>query len=120
MKESITIDLAGRPLTITTGELAKQADGSVIVQHGDTVVLVTAVAQKEESKNDFPSYRELSGNGIRDRKVSRRFFQAGRETFRLGSTYVTVDRQTAEALVSQRFQKRSAGYRDGPFRRPGE
>ena len=46
MKESVTIDLAGRPLTITTGELAKQADGSVIVQYADTVVLVTAVAAK--------------------------------------------------------------------------
>jgi polyribonucleotide nucleotidyltransferase len=64
MKESITIDLAGRPLTITTGELAKQADGSVIVQYGDTVVLVTAVADKEESKNDFlpltVNYQEMA------------------------------------------------------------
>jgi polyribonucleotide nucleotidyltransferase len=64
MKESVTIDLAGRPLTITTGELAKQADGSVIVQYVDTVVLVTAVAAKEESKNDFlpltVNYQEMA------------------------------------------------------------
>jgi len=64
MKESVTIDLAGRPLTITTGELAKQADGSVIVQYADTVVLVTAVADKEESKNDFlpltVNYQEMA------------------------------------------------------------
>ena len=64
MKESVTIDFAGRPLTITTGELAKQADGSVIVQYVDTVVLVTAVAQKEESKNDFlpltVNYQEMA------------------------------------------------------------
>jgi polyribonucleotide nucleotidyltransferase len=64
MKESVTIDFAGRPLTITTGELAKQADGSVLVQYVDTVVLVTAVAQKEESKNDFlpltVNYQEMA------------------------------------------------------------
>ena len=64
MKESVTIDLAGRPLTITTGELAKQADGSVLVQYADTVVLVTAVAAKEESKNDFlpltVNYQEMA------------------------------------------------------------
>ena len=41
MEESITIELSGRPLTISTGALAKQADGSVVVRYGDTVVLVT-------------------------------------------------------------------------------
>ncbi|HEX2966769.1 MAG TPA: hypothetical protein VHO84_13340 [Syntrophorhabdaceae bacterium] len=64
MKESVTIDFAGRPLTITTGEVAKQADGSVIVQYVDTVVLVTTVAEKEESQNDFlpltVNYQEMS------------------------------------------------------------
>jgi polyribonucleotide nucleotidyltransferase len=64
MKESITIDFAGRPLTINTGELAKQADGSVLVQYADTVVLVTAVAEKEASKNDFlpltVNYQEMA------------------------------------------------------------
>ncbi|HVN96032.1 MAG TPA: polyribonucleotide nucleotidyltransferase [Syntrophorhabdaceae bacterium] len=64
MKESISIDFAGKPLTISTGDLAKQADGSVLVQYGDTVVLVTAVAEKEESTNDFlpltVNYQEMS------------------------------------------------------------
>jgi polyribonucleotide nucleotidyltransferase len=41
-------------VTIETGELAKQADGSVVVSMGDTVVLVTAVARKEvDPKKDF-------------------------------------------------------------------
>src|ERR1041384_4389712 len=38
------VSLAGRELTIETGRMAKQADGSVIVRQGDTMVLVTAVA----------------------------------------------------------------------------
>ncbi len=43
-------------VTLETGELARQADGSVLVTMGDTVVLVTAVARKEAdpSKDFFP------------------------------------------------------------------
>jgi polyribonucleotide nucleotidyltransferase len=41
-------------VTIETGELARQADGSVVVSMGDTVVLVTAVARKDADPNkDF-------------------------------------------------------------------
>jgi polyribonucleotide nucleotidyltransferase len=64
MKESITIEYAGRPLTISTGEVAKQTSGSVIVQYGDTVVLVTAVAESEAKDKDFlpltVNYQEMS------------------------------------------------------------
>ena len=56
--------MGGRPLTISTGELAKQADGSVLVQYGETVVLVTAVAEKREADTDFlpltVNYQEMS------------------------------------------------------------
>ena len=38
------ISFAGKSLSIETGRLAKQADGSVIVRSGDTMVLVTACA----------------------------------------------------------------------------
>ena len=41
-------------VTIETGEMARQADGAVVVTMGDTVVLVTAVARKEaDPKKDF-------------------------------------------------------------------
>ena len=40
--EQFQMDLAGRMLTIETGELAKQAGGAVMVGYGDTRVLVTA------------------------------------------------------------------------------
>jgi polyribonucleotide nucleotidyltransferase len=41
-------------VTLETGELARQADGSVLVTMGETVVLVTAVARKEADPNkDF-------------------------------------------------------------------
>ena len=41
-----TIDWAGRPLTLETGRIARQADGAVMVSYGDTVVLCTVVANK--------------------------------------------------------------------------
>jgi polyribonucleotide nucleotidyltransferase len=41
-------------VTLETGEVARQADGAVVVTMGDTVVLVTAVARKEaDPKKDF-------------------------------------------------------------------
>ena len=43
-----TIDFGGRPLIIETGKIAKQADGAVTVRYGDTVVLVTATAERKE------------------------------------------------------------------------
>ena len=43
-----TIDLGdGKVITIETGVLAKQADGSVTVRIGDTILLATVVATKE-------------------------------------------------------------------------
>ncbi|MCB0271905.1 MAG: polyribonucleotide nucleotidyltransferase [Bdellovibrionales bacterium] len=49
-----TIDFCGRPLTLDTGHMAKQANGAVMVQHGETCVLVTAVCAKDQKEGiDF-------------------------------------------------------------------
>ena len=52
----------GIDLSIETGRMAKQADGSVLVRLGDTVVLVTVVASRTPSDKDFQpifvEYRE--------------------------------------------------------------
>jgi polyribonucleotide nucleotidyltransferase len=50
-----TFDLGdGRMVSIETGKLAKQADGSVVVRMGDTMILATVVSKKEASENvDF-------------------------------------------------------------------
>jgi polyribonucleotide nucleotidyltransferase len=58
----VELEIAGRTLSIETGKLAKQADGSVVVQYGETVVLGTAVrAAPREGIDFFPltvDYRE--------------------------------------------------------------
>ena len=52
---SKTIDLGdGRTINIETGKLAKQADGSVVVKMGDTMLLATVVSATEAAENvDF-------------------------------------------------------------------
>ena len=43
----------GRPLQVEVGQLAKQANGAVLVRYGDTAVLSAAVASKEAKDTDF-------------------------------------------------------------------
>ena len=59
------IDLGGRKITLETGKIAKQANGSVVVRSGDCVVLVSACSAKEPKLNAsfFPltvDYREYT------------------------------------------------------------
>src|SRR5688572_29172254 len=63
LKESIK--LGDRELSVETGKVAKQADGSVVIQYGDTMLLVTAVSARtaKEGLDFFPltvEYRESS------------------------------------------------------------
>ncbi|HEY0099746.1 MAG TPA: polyribonucleotide nucleotidyltransferase [Pyrinomonadaceae bacterium] len=58
-----TIKLGGRDLTVETGRVAKQADGSVVIRYGDTMLLVAAVgaSSPREGIDFFPltvEYRE--------------------------------------------------------------
>jgi polyribonucleotide nucleotidyltransferase len=62
-KESIK--LGNRELVVETGKVAKQADGSVVIKYGDTMLLVTAVSARtpKEGLDFFPltvEYRESS------------------------------------------------------------
>ena len=56
MAHRISCTVSGKEMTFETGRLAKQASGSVLVQTGDTVVLVTSVAEKQgrEGIDFFP------------------------------------------------------------------
>jgi len=44
---SVSAKVGNQSISLETGKLAKQADGSVVVRSGDSVVLVTAVSAKE-------------------------------------------------------------------------
>ncbi len=51
VRESVMV--GGRPLTLETGRLAKQAHGSILITFGESVVLVTAVSAEERPGIDF-------------------------------------------------------------------
>ena len=53
MKEVFKLDFYGRTFTIETGEVAKQAGGSVLVRYGDTVTLSAACASSVAKDTDF-------------------------------------------------------------------
>ena len=54
MRETVSIELAGRTLSFETGHMAKQASGSCLVRYGDTVVLAACVAEKDgDPTRDF-------------------------------------------------------------------
>ncbi len=46
MKKVYELDFRGRKLVVEHGEVAKQANGSVLVRYGDTVILTAAVVSK--------------------------------------------------------------------------
>lgn len=52
-KQVFSLDFCGRNLTVETGEIAKQAGGSVLIRYEDTVVLSAATAAKSPKDIDF-------------------------------------------------------------------
>ena len=65
MIKKVEFEWGNRTLSIETGRMAKQANGAVTVQYGDSIVLVTAVASKEprEKISFFPltvDYQEMT------------------------------------------------------------
>ena len=78
-----SIDLGGRKLTLSTGQLAGQADGAVVASYGEIVVLATVVASElKEDRGYFPltvEYQERLYAGGRI-KGSRWVKREGRPT----------------------------------------
>jgi polyribonucleotide nucleotidyltransferase len=70
MSHTVQLDINGRPFSLETGKVARQADGAVVVRYGGTVVLATCVAAKtaKEGQDFFPltvEYRERAYAGGR-------------------------------------------------------
>ena len=52
-KRTFSLDFYGKKLVVETGELAKQADGAVLIRLDETVILSTAVASDQAKDTDF-------------------------------------------------------------------
>lgn len=90
-------NVAGNPISLETGVLAKQADGSIVARLGDTVVLATAVMSKtvREGMSYFPLLVDYE----------ERLYAAGKIK---GSRFIKREgRATDEAILSGRLIDRS-------------
>jgi polyribonucleotide nucleotidyltransferase len=75
LKESIK--LGGRELIVETGKVAKQADGSVIIRYGDTMLLVTAVSMRtaKAGLDFFPLTVEYRENTYSAGRIPGNYFR---------------------------------------------
>ncbi|HOJ49794.1 MAG TPA: polyribonucleotide nucleotidyltransferase [Spirochaetota bacterium] len=69
-EKSVSLTINNKKLLISTGKVARQANGSVIVQYGDTVIFSSAVMAKEVKED--PGFFPLSVNYI------EKFYAAGK------------------------------------------
>jgi polyribonucleotide nucleotidyltransferase len=93
----VELEVKGKALFLETGRFARQADGSVIVRYGDTVVLATAVAKKEakEDIDFFPLTIDYQEKAYAAGKIPGGFFKReGRPTEKEVLTSRLIDRPT--------------------------
>ena len=91
----LDIEVRGKRLSLETGKMAKQADGAVVAQYGDTVVLATAVAEKtpKEGLDFFPLTVDYQEKAYSAGKIPGGFFKReGRPTEKEILTSRLIDR----------------------------
>lgn len=146
MFKTFEMELAGRPLIIETGKMAKQANGAVLVRYGDTAVLVATTASKEprEGTDFFPltvDYEEkmyavgkMPGGFLRregrpgnsailcarliDRPIRPLFDKRCRNDIHVVATVLSVDYDNAPELCGMIGASASIGISDIPWDGP--
>lgn len=146
MEKSFRMELAGRPLIVETGKMAKQASGAVLVRYGETVVLVTSTASKEarDGMDFFPltvDYEEkmyavgkMPGGFLRregrpgnsailnarliDRPIRPLFDKRCRNDIHVMATVLSVDYDNAPELCGMLGASASLGISDIPWDGP--
>ena len=94
MKQVVSTEFGGKKITIETGRMAKQADGSVLVSSGNNMVLVTVVSSKAESDKDFfPLTVEYAEKFYATGKIPGGYFKReGKPTTKATLTARLIDR----------------------------
>src|SRR5207248_6608135 len=93
-RDDVNVTIGGREITFETGELAKQADGAVVVRSGDTMVLTTAQGRMEprEGADFFPLTVDVEERMYAAGKIPGAFFKReGRPTERAILTARMID-----------------------------
>src|SRR5512135_2420923 len=95
MVNRVEIEVRGKGLSLETGKMARQADGSVVAQYGDTVILATAVSSKtpREGIDFFPLTIDYQEKAYSAGKIPGGFFKReGRPTEKEVLTSRLIDR----------------------------
>jgi polyribonucleotide nucleotidyltransferase len=95
METLLKTELGGKTLSIETGKIAKQASGAVVVQYGDTIVLVAVVSSQEERTTDFlPLTVEYQEKGYAAGRIPGNYFrrEIGRPSEKETLTARLIDR----------------------------
>ena len=135
-KHVFTIDWAGRTLTVETGQLAKQANGAVMIRYGDTAVLSTATASKEPKPLDFfpltvnyeerlyavgkipggfikregrPSEKAVLASRLIDRPIRPLFADGFRNEVQVISIVMSVDQNCSSEMAAIRLKDQLQG-----------
>ncbi|MEJ2695200.1 MAG: polyribonucleotide nucleotidyltransferase [Candidatus Sulfobium sp.] len=95
MINSVDVEVRGKELELTTGKMARQADGAVVAKYGDTVILATAVSSKtpKEGIDFFPLTIDYQEKTYAAGKIPGGFFKReGRPTEKEVLTSRLIDR----------------------------
>ncbi|MBF33932.1 MAG: polyribonucleotide nucleotidyltransferase [Hyphomonadaceae bacterium] len=101
-KQTVSLEWAGRTLTIETGRVARQADGAVLVTYGDTTVLATATYRKEAKPGQdfFPLTVNYQEKYYASGRIPGGFFKReGRPTEKETLTSRLIDRPIRPLFV---------------------
>jgi polyribonucleotide nucleotidyltransferase len=103
IKQTVEIEWGGRPLRLETGRIARQADGAVLATYGETSVLATVVATKEEKPgiDFFPLTVNYQEKTFAAGKIPGGYFKReGRPTEKETLTSRLIDRPIRPLFVS--------------------
>ena len=144
-KHVYSIEWAGRKLTVEIGQLAKQANGAVLVRYGDSVVLSTATASKEPKNVDFfpltvnyeerlyavgkipggfikregrPSERAILASRLIDRPIRPLFADGFRNEVQVISLVLSVDQDCSTEMAAMFGSSLALSVSDIPFEGP--
>lgn len=144
-KHSYSIDWAGRNLTVEIGQLAKQANGAVMVRYGDSAVLSTATASKEPKNVDFfpltvnyeerlyavgkipggfikregrPSEKAILASRLIDRPIRPLFADGFRNDVQVVSIVMSVDQDCSTEMAAMFGSSLALSVSDIPFEGP--
>lgn len=145
-KQEFHLDFCGRGIKVETGEIAKQADGAVIIRYGDTVTLSTACAsnQAKEGIDFFPltvsfeeklySVGKIPGGFLRregrpsehatltarmiDRPIRPLFAEGFRNEVQVVNTVLSVDQDASPEMAAMFGASLALCISDIPFNGP--